>query len=196
MAETKVARILVQEGGQKAVADHRAVEGVEIGRAGALEVAFRTPAEAGAVVLRFRKTRDDECDPELIRIDGGTKCEPDLLARGHGRGIAAIGDVERRQDAADALLFLLFDLLGGLLVLALLRRGRRRGGLGAGTALLRAGTALRAAALLVAGRTAWRRRRFRSRLLGVLRWRGLRIDGSEVDLRRGSVRNRGGRSNG
>ena len=49
VAQAEVARILVQDGGQNAVADHVAVKGIQIGRAGALAIALGAPAE-----IRYR----------------------------------------------------------------------------------------------------------------------------------------------
>src|ERR1700733_4342792 len=83
VAETKVARILVKHGRQNAVADHRAVERIEIGGTGAFEVSLRTPFESRFIAMRLVDSGDDECDPKGVRVDSRTKGQAYLLAGGH-----------------------------------------------------------------------------------------------------------------
>ncbi len=49
IAKPEVARVLVQKRGQDSVAEHGAVEGIQVGRAGSLAVSLGAPAESRIV---------------------------------------------------------------------------------------------------------------------------------------------------
>ena len=123
VAQAEVAGILVEDGRQDAVTDHGAIEGVEIGRAGALAIAFNAPAESLVLVEGLVIAGNDEGRGEGDGISGRAKSELHLLACGHGDSVTAIGDIEGRQDAHGPLLLLLLDLLVGFFALGFLSVG-------------------------------------------------------------------------
>ena len=137
VSHAEVARILVEDGRQDAVADDVAVEGVQIGRSRALAIALDSPSESFVVIHGLVITGNHKCGGEGHRISRRAKGEAHLLPRGHGSSVAAIGDVELGQHSYHSLLLLLLDLLFGLVVLTLIGSRRLRGDLRTRSALIR-----------------------------------------------------------
>src|ERR1035438_2278618 len=127
MAEAKVAGILVEDGRQNAIADHRPVKGVKICCAGSFSIALRAPSKSVIVLAGFVVAAYQQRRSKGYGIGGGTKGELHLLACAERDGVSTIGDVEGRQDSGHPLLFLLLDLLFGFFVLAFLQIGRASG---------------------------------------------------------------------
>jgi hypothetical protein len=135
VAEAEVARILVENGGQDGLADHGAANGVEVRNADAVQVAHGTPSECGVAVVRFAEAGDDKGSGEGDGVSYAAEGEAEFLFGGEGDGVGDVGDVELREDAEDALLLLLVDLLIGLIVAGRggsVLRGRRLRGLSCG----------------------------------------------------------------
>ena len=69
------------KGGQDAVADDGAVEGVKISRSGPLSISLDAPAESLIVVENLMVSGYNERGSKCHRIDRGAEGEPHLLAR-------------------------------------------------------------------------------------------------------------------
>ena len=120
-------RILVENDGQECVADHVAVECIEIGGPGALEISRGPPAESLIVPLCLSQAGNNEGQGERVGVGYRVKCEADLLFWGQGDGVADVGRIEAGNNAEHALMLLLLDLLFGLLALILFAGGLRAG---------------------------------------------------------------------
>ncbi len=123
VAQPEIARILAEERWQQAVADHSAVKRVEISRSGSLEVALWSPGEPGIVVQALVEASHQESRGKGEGVGCGMEGKVDLLAGSHGDGVVTVRDVKGRNNASDALVLLLLDLLGGFLLLRLLSAG-------------------------------------------------------------------------
>ena len=120
VAEAEVARVLVKQRGENAVSKHRAVEGIQIGRARPLPIALDAPREAHIVVHALVVTGHQKGCRKGDWIDRRAKGQLDLLAGCQRDGVSTIRDIERGHHAQHPLLLLLLELLLGLFVLALL----------------------------------------------------------------------------
>src|SRR5271165_468809 len=134
VAKPEVARVLVQDRGEDAIADDGAVKSVEKSCSGALSKALNAPAESSVVVQGLVIAGNENGDSKGDRIGGRTEGELHFLAGRQRNGISAIGDIEGGHDSQRALLLLLLDLFLSLLLLRL-RTGLLRVGLRAGTTL-------------------------------------------------------------
>ena len=116
-----ITRFLVQHGWQDAVANHRAVERIQICRAGAFSIALDSPGKAHIVVHALVVAGHQKCPGKSHWIDGRAKGQTKLLAAGQRYHIGAIRNVERRNNPQHPLLLLFFKLLLGKLIFTLAR---------------------------------------------------------------------------
>src|SRR5579863_7689736 len=120
VAESEVARVLVKERRQDGIAEGMADDVITISSGRALCVSFGSPAEAAIGIIHLADSGHEHRKTEGVWIGGGTELEPKLLRRTEGNGVSVIGHIEGRYDDDRALVFLLLDLLLGLLALGFL----------------------------------------------------------------------------
>jgi len=107
----KIARILMEDGGENCRSDEGAADGIGVVGAEALAVSLGALAVLGEVVLALLDAGGSADDDDGERIDERSQGKMKFLPGIEGRGVGDVADVEVGNDAEDALLFFNLHLL-------------------------------------------------------------------------------------